>query len=281
MKNFTQRLLLFVFGIPLLFFLIVCFQKYSHAGWLGLIALVTFLSSYEAVDLFIPGYRAKRRHLIPLAAVFIALSPLLSPLLPQQIDPVPLMLSGTFLVLLIIELFTWSPEDPHSFPRHSLGISAALLYPGFLMTYPSRFTEIEHTVPAILLFLLLNFGNDTFAYIFGMLFGKNSPKIAPVSPKKSLIGYIGGILGSLLVGFLFYRVYPELFSRGIPYLFPFFLLIALSANIGDLVESAFKRGVSKKDSGRLMPGRGGLLDSIDSLLFSAPFFYYIGIILLN
>lgn len=281
MTNFTQRLLLFVIGLPLLLFLIVYFADYSHIGWIVLVAGVTFMATYESLDLFAPGFRAARRHLVPIAAALLPLSALVHLEIYGGHETVLIALAGSLLLLLTIELAVWDPECPKSYLRHSLGITASLLYPGLLMIYPIRFIEFEYAVPAILLFLLLNFANDTFAYLFGLAFGRYSVRIVPVSPKKTLIGYIGGIIGSLLGGVGFYLLYPALFAFNLYFQLPFFLLIALLADIGDLVESAFKRGMAMKDSGRLMPGRGGLLDSTDSLLFSAPFFYYIGIILLN
>jgi len=279
MNNFTQRFLLFIIGLPLLFFLIIYFHRYSDIGWVVLVCIATYLAAYESLELFTPEFRAKRRHLVPAAAVLLPLSVLFGRTAAHE--TVLIVLAGVYMFLLAVELIAWSPREPLRFARHSLGISSVLLYPGLLMTYPMRFIEFDQPVPAILLFLLLNFGNDTFAYIFGIVFGRYSRKIVPVSPKKTLIGFIGGFFGSLLTGISFYYLYPSLFNVKLHVLIPFFLVIALLADIGDLIESAFKRGVSKKDSGKLMPGRGGLLDSVDSLLFSAPLFYYIGIILLN
>ena len=281
MTNFTQRLLLFIIGLPLLFFLIIYFQRYSHIGWIALVAGVTFLAAYESLELFAPGFRDGRRHLVPIAAALLPLATLVHPEIYPGHEAVLITLAAGLLLLLTIELTVWNPESPESYLKHSLGITASLLYPGLLMIYPMRFIEFEYAVPAILLFLLLNFANDTFAYLFGLAFGRYSIRIVPVSPKKTLIGYIGGIIGSLLAGVSFYLIYPALFAFNLYFQLPFFLLIALLADIGDLVESAFKRGMAIKDSGKLMPGRGGILDSTDSLLFSAPFFYYIGIILLN
>jgi phosphatidate cytidylyltransferase len=185
------------------------------------------------------------------------------------------------LLVLTLELVSWDARLPSLFTRRSLVGLGALLYPGFLMTYPMRFIGFQDLIPVTLLFLLLNFGNDTFAYIFGMLFGRYSIRIVPISPKKTLIGFIGGFAGALGIGGVFFLCTPSLFTHSFLITAPFFLLIGLCADIGDLIESAFKRAASMKDSGKLMPGRGGLMDSLDSLLFSAPFFYYIGTVLLN
>lgn len=281
MSNFVQRLLLFTIGLPLLVFLIIALRDFGHIGWIALVLVFTFLGSYESLELFAPGFRSARRHLLPLFAMLLPLSTLIPQGVAGHGDALLTVLTGALILLLTLELLRWDPQNPPLFLRNSLGIAAALLYPGLLMSYPLRFLAFQHTVPAILLYLLLNFGNDTFAYLFGMVLGRYSKKIVPVSPRKTRIGFIGGFIGALIVGVSFFFIYPPLFRYGLYASIPFFLLIALLADIGDLVESAFKRGAAKKDSGHLMPGRGGLLDSLDSLLFSAPFFYYIGTILLN
>lgn len=111
---------------------------------------------------------------------------------------------------------------------------------------------------------------DTTAYFVGKAFGKR--RLAPVlSPKKTLEGAVGGILGSGLIGCLFSFIYPflpltELLILG--------LVLGAAAEVGDLLESAFKRQAGVKDSSTLIPGHGGILDRIDSTLFTAPLVYY-------
>jgi phosphatidate cytidylyltransferase len=111
---------------------------------------------------------------------------------------------------------------------------------------------------------------DTTAYFVGKTFGKR--RLAPVlSPKKTLEGAVGGLLGSGLIGCIFSRIYPflpltELLILG--------LILGAAAEVGDLLESAFKRQAGVKDSSTLIPGHGGILDRIDSTLFTAPLVYY-------
>jgi phosphatidate cytidylyltransferase len=123
------------------------------------------------------------------------------------------------------------------------------------------------------------FGNDTFAYIFGMAFGGKNRGIFPVSPNKSLAGLIGGIAATGLIGYIYYLFFPGLFIGKISIAVLTGIGIALTSVIGDLLESALKRSVNVKDSGTIMQGRGGVLDTIDSILFSAPLFYYIMLII--
>ena len=111
--------------------------------------------------------------------------------------------------------------------------------------------------------------SDTFAYFSGYFFGKH--KLCPeVSPKKTVEGFIGGVLGTIatvtaagtIVGFSA----AKMAVLG--------LLVALGATLGDLVESAVKRYTGIKDSGNLIPGHGGVLDRFDSVMFTVPFVYY-------
>lgn len=122
----------------------------------------------------------------------------------------------------------------------------------------------------IWLVFIIAWGTDTFAYIFGNLFGKN--KLCPkLSPNKTIEGSLGGIFGTILVSLLFvyyFKLYP---------IWKFFILSAMGsviAQLGDLAASKIKRITGIKDFGFIMPGHGGILDRFDSILFIAPFVYY-------
>jgi phosphatidate cytidylyltransferase len=112
--------------------------------------------------------------------------------------------------------------------------------------------------------------NDTAAYFVGKFLGRR--RLVPsLSPGKTLEGAVGGILGSLLVAIGFIFIYPSL--PLLP-LLVLGLLVGVAAQVGDLVESVFKRQVGVKDAGNLIPGHGGMLDRLDSMLFTAPLVYY-------
>jgi phosphatidate cytidylyltransferase len=122
----------------------------------------------------------------------------------------------------------------------------------------------------IWLVFIIAWGTDTFAYIFGNLFGKN--KLCPkLSPNKTIEGSLGGVLGSIALTVLFAKYFG---------LTPLWKLILLSiigaiiAQIGDLAASKIKRITGIKDFGFIMPGHGGIMDRFDSILFTAPFVYY-------
>ena len=120
-------------------------------------------------------------------------------------------------------------------------------------------------------FFLVLMGSDTGAYYTGRTFGKH--KLAPsVSPGKTWEGAFGGMAASLLAAALaHYWFFPELpLSAALPLA----AVMNVLGVVGDLTESALKRGAKAKDAAQILPGHGGLLDRLDSLLFNAPLIYY-------
>jgi phosphatidate cytidylyltransferase len=123
----------------------------------------------------------------------------------------------------------------------------------------------------IFFLLVVNYAGDTGAYYVGRTLGRH--KLAPlVSPQKTIEGSLGGVAANLLVTWIFQET---LFSD-----YPFMpmaslgLAIGIVSQVGDLLESMFKRTARVKDSGSLFPGHGGLLDRMDSLLLAAPVVYF-------
>ncbi|MDB9830910.1 phosphatidate cytidylyltransferase [Flavobacteriaceae bacterium] len=140
-------------------------------------------------------------------------------------------------------------------------------------------TLIPYTTPKFAKMLitgifLIIWMNDSFAYLIGKQFGKN--KLYPsVSPKKTVEGAIGGLVFGLLAAVLIAQIDPLLS------LYQWLLLatvVVITGNLGDLLESKFKRVAGVKDSGAILPGHGGMLDRLDSLIFAAPFAYLLIII---
>ena len=124
----------------------------------------------------------------------------------------------------------------------------------------------------IILLLLTVWGVDTFAYYTGRRIGRR--RLAPVvSPGKTLEGAAGGLVGGILVSFTggFLLLEDPSFSH----LLVAGLGVGVVGQVGDLAESLYKRWAGVKDSSRLIPGHGGILDRIDSLLLTLPFFYYL------
>ena len=120
-------------------------------------------------------------------------------------------------------------------------------------------------------FFLVLMGSDTGAYFTGRAFGKH--KLAPkISPGKTVEGLVGGLAAAAAFG----AVATVWFFPELPYKFsiPLAVVMAAVGVLGDLAESALKRGADTKDAASILPGHGGLLDRLDSLLFNAPILYY-------
>ena len=147
-------------------------------------------------------------------------------------------------------------------------------YPGYFLAWIVRFSSLREPSLSILFFFCLVFGNDMLAYFAGSLWGASTRLNLVVSPKKSALGFGAGLVGSLIIVGLFQVVLPEFPRLGLLAKIALGLGTGITVIIGDLLESGLKRSAGVKDSGGVIPGRGGLLDSVDSMVFTAPLFYY-------
>ncbi len=125
------------------------------------------------------------------------------------------------------------------------------------------------------LFILI-WTNDTFAYIVGKSIGKHK-LLERVSPKKTIEGFVGGLIFAMVAGVLISKYYIQAnttFAQKSMYIWvSIALIVGVFGTIGDLIESKFKRIAGVKDSGKIMPGHGGILDRLDSVIFVAPIVY--------
>ena len=139
----------------------------------------------------------------------------------------------------------------------------------FLISIPFIFGEYESEI--LICTLIFIWVNDSFAFIVGKNLGKRK-LFKSVSPKKTIEGFIGGLVFSILAACI---ISNQSNNSNIDLLDWIIIAIILSVfgTIGDLIESKFKRQANIKDSGSIMPGHGGLLDRLDSLFFAAPFVY--------
>lgn len=121
-------------------------------------------------------------------------------------------------------------------------------------------------------------GTDTFAYIFGCKFGKR--RFSKVSPKKSIEGCVAGTIGAVLVNLIYIYCLNRFGNFGIPYFTTGVIALFLSiiGQIGDFAASTIKRHFEVKDFGNMFPGHGGMIDRIDSVMFIAPFAYFLLIV---
>ncbi|MDY0289905.1 MAG: phosphatidate cytidylyltransferase [Sphaerochaeta sp.] len=273
MSSLVQRILTTVIAVPALFSLIFFLPHYGFLA-LALLAMLTAgLATMELKALYFKAEGAR----INFPSWMAALLPFAQWLEIAYLPQLPLL--ELTLVVMALTIYTTElssgPKDGYdkTFSRIG-GASLLLIYPGLLLTFIMRLTALPLASAFLLLFFLLVFGNDVFAFLFGMSLGKNNKGIIKVSPNKSIAGFVGGTLSTIALALAFCLFYPGVKALvSIPQALLLGLLTSVSANIGDLIESAFKRAAKAKDSGNLIPGRGGLLDSIDSLLASAPVYW--------
>ena len=149
-----------------------------------------------------------------------------------------------------------------------------------MLSYIYQIRVLPGGIFTVWLVFICAWGCDTCAYCVGMLIGKH--KMAPVlSPKKSVEGGIGGIVGAALIGILYALAINHWGSAGVS-VAEFAVIGAAGgaiSQIGDLAASAIKRNYNIKDYGKLIPGHGGILDRFDSVIFTAPIIFYLAVLL--
>lgn len=148
-----------------------------------------------------------------------------------------------------------------------------VLYVAGLLGYLQLLRNQENGGQLIFLLFLIVWLGDTVAYYIGKTLGK-TPLAPTISPNKTVEGAVGGLLGSLLGGGIAYGLLPNSFS--LVHCLIVALICGMIGQLGDLSESLLKRNADTKDSGSIIPGHGGLLDRLDSLMFAGPvlYFYY-------
>ena len=264
MNNLAQRTLTAVIGIP-----IVAVLAYL-GGWyfVGLVAFVVYISQYEFYKL--PGALMDTRHL--------AAGLVLGALVVVFQYEVPLV--GHLAVVLMVALLMYDAFDLKNerIWTQTGWMIAGLVYPALIFSYFVRLrnewldtlTDLEHfNIPLSLLIMVWTI--DTFAFMFGKTFGKR-PLAPAISPKKTWEGAYGGFGGAVLA-----MVIMKLTM--LPFLswvdvFVLATIGGVAGQVGDLVQSRLKRICNVKDSGRFLPGHGGILDRIDGLILVVPLYYW-------
>ncbi len=171
------------------------------------------------------------------------------------------------ILILVTELFRNSKSPLHNIQTAFMSIIYTVLplallnfFNGYAVSFQGVFYQLT------LSFFIVIWTNDTMAYFVGMRFGKR-PLFKKVSPKKSWEGFFGGLIASILMAFALAHFFEALT------LYQWLLFNAITAIfgvLGDLVESMIKREAGLKDSGTILPGHGGMLDRLDSVLVAAP-----------
>lgn len=272
-SSLLQRIITALVAIPLLVASIVLFSEQHHILFFLVILFAAVTGTYEMKSNILSkkgpvGNTAYLSILLPIA---------------EYIDQIYLDGSGIVLYVLgiilgigfMVEIFK-SPEDGFtSTLDKSARTALATVYPGIFLAFVTKILFLPESTAYLVLYFALVFCTDSFAYFFGMAFGKNNRGIFKVSPNKSLAGFIGGIAVPTIIGAIAPIVLPEtfLYSPIQGALLGFF--VSIFSCTGDLIESTFKRSAGVKDSGVIIPGRGGMLDTLDSLSIAAPVYIFL------
>jgi phosphatidate cytidylyltransferase len=283
-SNLLQRLLLFFLGTPLVVALIVLLPQFKHVAAVLLILVFTGGCALELSRFF------KARNIAASPAFLIVLGAGL----PASAYVGGLLggdcaLSGACLALVLATgaalmaafarlAFVDAREIPDALPRAN-AFAFAAVYPGILGAFVVLIaSEPRYATQSLLTFCILAFSNDSLAWLVGMTLGRRRGIVA-VSPNKSAAGFIGGVCGSVGTSIGCAALFPRAMT-GAQWAIPVFgLAVGIAVIVGDLFESSLKRSAGIKDSGSAVPGRGGFLDSFDSLLFAAPVFYGLSLLL--
>ena len=273
MKKVLERLTVFIIGLPLVVGSVYFLPHYHFAILHFEIFLVTALSLIEIRVMFSRKTAVYSTPIILIAGMIVPICTYLYIL--QLLSRAGLVLMGicaVYYIFFVETFYSFTKPFEKSIQRLCSAVFM-ICYPGLFVTFVSAMTRWNGASSIIAIFLLMVFACDSFAWLFGMLFGKGNRGFVPASPNKSLAGFIGGLLTSIALGFFAYKVFPDTFGKSLGGSLLTGFCTGSAAIVGDLIESIFKRSAEVKDSGALILGRGGILDSIDSILFAAPIFY--------
>ena len=185
-------------------------------------------------------------------------------------------------IMMAVYVFSW----PKIHCEKTIASFFVIVYTAVMLSYIYQTRILDGGIYAVWLIFICSWGSDTCAYCVGMLIGRH--KMAPeLSPKKSVEGAVGGVVGAALIGVIYSLVLgktgqlPD--AMGAPAA-EFAIICAVGAlisMIGDLAASAIKRNMQIKDYGKLIPGHGGILDRFDSVIFTAPVIWLLCSLLLH
>ncbi len=271
MNKVAKRLLVFFIGLPIVIGLVTL----SQYNFIALNIVLVVASALAANEFY--NMAKLKFELFPKTAVLIFTA--LLPFLAYNFILIEMDFSSLIWIL-ALEIFIFMGAESilkKDFTNSLSKIAVTTLlifYCGYMITFLIRLTSIkENATIFIILYFILVFMCDSGAWFFGILFGKSTRGVFAASPNKSLVGFLGGIITCLACSLLFKFLFPDVFYGPFWKIMIVAFFTSLAAIIGDLIESVFKRSCGVKDSGNLIPGRGGILDCLDSLILGAPVYY--------
>jgi phosphatidate cytidylyltransferase len=279
MKNAVKRVALVAITVPLLYSLALYLPFMNHLPLILVILAFVAGSAVELIRMLEPQagpfriLAALAFALIPPIAVYTySLASPETPFLYRWLMPTGAATLTCFMLSGLPLAFSRQKHDIMAAARTATSNALIALYPGAMSTALIAVPSINMNGGRLIIwYSLIVFANDSLAWLIGITVGRTRGIVA-VSPKKSLEGFIAGMTGSVATALAGPFLFPGMIPRNWPALLSAGLACGFLVIAGDLFESSIKRAVSVKDSGSIIPGRGGILDSFDSILFTAPVF---------
>jgi phosphatidate cytidylyltransferase len=250
-----------VTGLALLIPVLLMMSVGPYWSWLLMLCIVTAAGLWEYQNLLLAGGTTRIWQWLNIA---IGLMFPVATYVAGSTGLHTILVSGLFLAFSFL-LFL-SPQDPKGITRIAL-LSLGWLYIPYLLSYVLLIGQMKDGRSWLFLIFVVTVAGDAGAYYTGRFFGRHK-LYEVVSPKKTVEGSIGGLVASVVSGILFALIFiktTEMFELTL-----LSVCLAIIGQTGDLVESMIKRLSGKKDSSNLLPGHGGILDRLDSLLFAFP-----------
>lgn len=262
-----KRLLTSVIGLPLVCVILILGNAYITDILLMIIAIVCMKEYFNVIS----KVAHPMEWLGYLSTVIIALVPIMT---LQDVQyaimfGIPILLLILFFKVIITNMETTFKDVAYTF----LGI----MYITFFIMFLSLIRNLEYGKIMLGYVIIVAWATDIFAYLIGRRWGKH--KFSKVSPKKSIEGCVAGVIGAVACCLLYAFISINFFGveTKISYILIAILSLVFSviSQIGDFIASSIKRFADMKDYGNLLPGHGGMLDRIDSVIFIAPFVYMV------
>ena len=265
-KRVTSALL----GFPLVVIILTFGNKYIVDIFLAVIAMLGMQEYFNAIS----KDSKPVKWIGYLLCLFIAFIHIIRIYVP--IGDVLTIMIPTILLILFLQVILTNMKTSFKDIAYTL---FGIVYVIGCISFIALLRGLDNGIVLIWYAIISAWGTDTFAYLIGKKFGKH--KLSKISPKKSIEGAVAGTVGATVIALLYTLAMNNICNFEYSYIFILISTIVLSiiGQIGDFAASTIKRYVNVKDYSNLIPGHGGMLDRIDSLMFLAPFAYIIFLML--